>query len=72
MGLLTILAVHGASLRYCIESVPEDAEQLQVAIDLPNRAESQVARLEITAPLGRSCLDFESRSRAGQKKRRIC
>jgi hypothetical protein len=56
---------------YCIESVPEDAEQLQVAINLPNRAESQVARLEITAPLGRSCLGFESRSRAGQKKRRI-
>ena len=58
-------------VRYCIEPVPEDAEQLQVAINLPNRAESQVARLEITAPLGRSCLGFESRSRAGQKKRRI-
>ena len=40
-----LLPVH-----YCIESVPEDAEQLQVAINLPNRAESQVARLEITHP----------------------
>jgi hypothetical protein len=32
---------------YCIE---EDAEQWQVAINLANRAESQVARLEITHP----------------------
>jgi hypothetical protein len=35
---------------YCVESGPEDGEQWQVAINLPNRAAVQVARLEATRP----------------------
>jgi hypothetical protein len=35
---------------YCIESVPEEVEQFQVAINVGGRAEVQVARLEITRP----------------------
>jgi hypothetical protein len=35
---------------YCIEEVPEDADSMQVAIDLAGRAEIQVARLESTHP----------------------
>jgi hypothetical protein len=41
---------HLLPIRYFIESVPGDRQQLQVAIDLADRAEIQIARLEITHP----------------------